>query len=26
MGFTLMGQYGDYWFSKDPSVMNMFFG
>jgi FkbM family methyltransferase len=26
MGFTLMGQYGDYWFSKDPSVMKMFFG
>lgn len=25
-GFTLMGQYGDYWFSKDPSVMKMFFG
>jgi FkbM family methyltransferase len=26
MGFTLMGQYGDYWFSKDPSVMTTFFG
>jgi FkbM family methyltransferase len=25
-GFTLMGQYGDYWFSKDPGVMKMFFG
>ena len=25
-GFTLMGQYVDYWFSKDPHVMQMFFG
>ncbi len=25
-GFTLMGQYVDYWFSKDPHVMEMFFG
>jgi hypothetical protein len=25
-GFTLMGQYVDYWFSKDPHVMRMFFG
>jgi FkbM family methyltransferase len=25
-GFTLMGQYVDYWFSKDPQVMRMFFG
>jgi FkbM family methyltransferase len=26
LGFTLMGQYGDYWFSKDPGVMKLFFG
>ncbi len=25
-GFTLVGQWGDYWFSKDPSVIMMFFG
>jgi len=25
-GFTLVGQFGDYWFSKDPSVIRMFFG
>jgi FkbM family methyltransferase len=25
-GFTLMGQYGDYWFSRDPGVLTMFFG
>ena len=25
-GFTLVGQWGDYWFSRDPSVIEMFFG
>ncbi len=25
-GFTLVGQYVDYWFPKDPDVMRMFFG
>jgi FkbM family methyltransferase len=25
-GFTLMGPYGDYWFSKDPGVLATFFG
>lgn len=25
-GFTLMGHYGDYWFSKDPDVIRDWFG
>lgn len=24
-GFTFMGSYGDYWFSKDPAVLKMYF-
>lgn len=25
-GFTFMGQYGDYWFSKDSAVLTRYFG
>jgi FkbM family methyltransferase len=25
-GFTFMGQYGDYWFSKDPDVLRLWCG
>jgi FkbM family methyltransferase len=25
-GFTFVGQYGDYWFSKDPDVLRAFLG
>ena len=25
-GFTFVGPFGDYWFSKDPKVLEMYFG
>jgi len=26
VGFTLLGQFGDYWFTRDPAVLDFFFG